>query len=60
MNNLKENSKKLNTSNNFIKDPFYDLIENIYDPIYFNIKLPTGEIDFNKQPKSTKKVKQIK
>ena len=60
MNNLKKSSKKQICSDNFIKDPFYHLIKDIYDPIIFNIKLPTGEIDLNKQPKSTNKVKQIK
>jgi len=55
MNNLKEKSKNKET---FIKDPFHELINDIYDPIFFNVKIPSGEKNYMKQPKSNNKVKQ--
>ncbi len=44
----------------FIKDPFYEIVNDIYDPYYFNIKIPSGEKNYMKQPESKNKVKQTK
>ena len=57
MNNLKD---KNSNKEKFIKDPFYNIIEDIYDPLIFNVKLPSGEKNFLRQPKSKNQVKQRK
>lgn len=58
MNNINNLTKKKETK--FIKDPFYDLIKEMYHPIYFNIIIPKGEYNFINQPISKNEVKQEK
>ena len=48
----------MDNKNKFVKDPFYDLTKMIYDPINFNVKIPKGEKNLTKQPKSKNEVKQ--
>ena len=55
MNNLKEKRKNKET---FVKDPFHEIINDIFDEFNFNVKIPSGERNYMKQPKSNNKVKQ--
>ena len=55
MNNLKEKRKNKET---FVKDPFHEIINDIFDQFNFNVKIPSGERNYMKQPKSNNKVKQ--
>ena len=55
MNNLEEKSKNKET---FVKDPFHEIINDIFDQFNFNVKIPSGERNYMKQPKSNNKVKQ--
>jgi len=55
MNNLKRETGNKTT---FVKDPFHEIINDIFDQFNFNVKIPSGERNNMKQPKSNNKVKQ--
>ena len=55
MNNLKRETGNKTT---FVKDPFHEIINDIFDQFNFNVKIPSGERNYMKQPKSNNKVKQ--
>lgn len=57
LNKIPENK---NSNKKFIEDPFHSIVIGIIDPIYFNVKIPKGENNLLKQPKSANKVKQEK
>ena len=58
MDYLKNEKNFIDNNIKFVKDPFYDLTKMLYDPIYFNVKIPKGEKNLIKQPESTNEVKQ--
>jgi len=55
MNNLKSETGNKTI---FVKDPFHEIINDIFDQFNFNVKIPSGERNYMKQPKSNNKVKQ--
>tara|TARA_B100000780_G_scaffold132269_1_gene92764 strand:- start:762 stop:944 length:183 start_codon:yes stop_codon:yes gene_type:complete len=55
MNNLK---RETGNKTIFVKDPFHEIINDIFDEFNFNVKIPSGERNYMKQPKSNNKVKQ--